>query len=265
MIHKNLEFLSPCIGVVVDGFDLSQGLTKSEINIVYDLLLAHKVIFFRNQTLNTAEQEKLATCFSLPKVNTPEMAPDLSKARLIEAKADKHKHTWHTDRSWTFTPPTGAILHAIDVPECGGDTIWSNTEAAYYSLPHDTQKRISSLRVIHDNQTDLSRKGIIHPTVTHPLVRVHPDTKRLALWPSYNVDMHVEGFSAEESAALLLELHSQITKPEFQVRYRWKKGDVAFWDNRCTLHYAVKDYSDYPRRMRRVLVNRNEIPKAYFG
>lgn len=255
-----IEPISPVIGAVVHGVNLSSNLSGECIDALYSALLRYKVIFFRDQVLDAAAQVRFAQRFGTVD-GQPGPANRVSNPVLkLEAARDVHPHTWHTDTSWSGVPPMGAVLRAVDVPLIGGDTIWADGVAAFDNLPRDLKRTMVELNVFHDNQVDLVRKGIVYPTVLHPLVRTHPDTGRPALWPSYNVDMRVQGLSAADGQRLLRDVYDEITRPEHQVRFRWSVGAVAFWDNRCTLHYAVKDYGPYPRHMERVLVNRGEVP-----
>ena len=173
------------------------------------------------------------------------------------------ENIWHSDVSWREVPSLGSVLRARAVPEVGGDTLWSDMEAAYQGLPDDLKERIDGLRAIHDfsqsfgfgltpEQLEESRKKF--PPAEHPVVRTHPRTGRKSIYVNGIFTSHVVGMEPEESDALLRRLFQEARVPEYQCRFRWEPNSIAFWDNRAVQHYASSDYWPQKRVMERVTV-----------
>jgi taurine dioxygenase len=168
---------------------------------------------------------------------------------------------WHRDRTYLEAPPQGSILQCVQRPELGGDTCWASMYAAYDALSPTMQRFIDGLSARHgiDRLASYSKKVSdtlgdrlkSWPSTIHPLVEVHPDTGRKALNVNANWTAEIVGMTQPESEALLTFLFDHVKSPEFHVRYSWQVNDVAFWDNRCCLHYAVADYTSR-RIMKRV-------------
>lgn len=251
--------LTPQIGAVLEGVDLVS-MDQEFANKIYALLLKYKVLFFQGQRMNSVQHMSLGRHFENDLSSRDEIIAGIPKMQIIASKGSDQINSWHTDRSWIPKPPMGAILQAINIPEVGGDTIWVDTEAAFSALSPEKQVYYSKLSVIHDGTLESKKKRIKATKVTQPLVRKHPDTGKPSLWASYNIPMKVSGVEKRESESILQEVFERILQPEFQVRYRWGENDIAFWDNRCTIHYAVHDYGDFPRKMRRLLIDRQEEP-----
>jgi taurine dioxygenase len=151
-----------------------------------------------------------------------------------------------TSVSPSRTGPPWSILRAVTLPEFGGDTSWADSQAAYASLSEPVRELADQLVAVHDGTvvTDL-------PPVEHPVVRVHPETGRKGLFVNPGFTTHIAGVSDAESRGILDLLYAHLTKPEHTIRHRWSPGDVGFWDNRSTAHYANRDYTDQ-RVMRRI-------------
>jgi alkyl sulfatase len=260
--------LTPVIGAELRDIDLGENLDARTIANLRALLVERKVLFFRDQTtMDTEAQARFARCFGplTPGHPTRQAAGDTPFAFDIEGgRADY----WHTDVTYVDRPPMASILRAVEVPTCGGDTIWANTEAGYERMPGELARLADSLRVIHSNAYDYAkiyrndldqaaRAAMDEFTSTvfeteHPLVRVHPESGRRSLLLG-GFARHIIAMPAPVSTDLLRVFQSYVLRPEHQVRWRWQPGDVAMWDNRSTQHYAVKDYDSY-RRMQRVTV-----------
>ena len=180
---------------------------------------------------------------------------------------------WHTDVTFMRRPPLGSILRAVVVPPAGGDTLWSDQQAAFESLSPALQEFLSTLTAVHDGRRTFGgfldaghviewegeRLASLDPT-EHPVVRTHPETGRRSLFVNPQFTSHLVGLSARHSEALLDQLYRHMTVPEHTVRHRWRPGDVAFWDNRATMHYATLDYGDAARVMHRVTL-RGDRPR----
>ncbi|MBF6031599.1 TauD/TfdA family dioxygenase [Pseudomonas sp. P115] len=260
--------LEPTIGAEIDGIDLRQPLTQALRDELRHLLLKHKVLFFRDQAINTEQQIAFAKEFGELYVHptTQQNDPTLPQAHLIEAQDERKLYgprisgRWHTDTSWLLQPTLGAVLRAVDLPEVGGDTLWADAGAVYRALPDELRAEIDSLHVVHDFKKSLDKVGYDYPILAHPLVRTHPETGEDGLFINFSQNPSVIGWTPQQSKQLIDRLLLEFNKPEHQVRFKWRPGSVAFWDNRSTLHYPVYNYGDYPRRMERVLIAYDDIP-----
>jgi taurine dioxygenase len=266
--------LAGALGADVHGIDLTQPLTTETANVIRRGLLEHLVLFFREQEMLTLEQHMaLAKHFGDPEP-TPFFRPgvDTPAGLLILDQTDpagSEAAHFHADNTFRPVPPLGAILQAHLIPETGGDTCFASMYAAYDGLSRRMQTYLDGLEAFHSYaqmMERLSRKGLVkpglslsdYPPVKHPVVACHPETGRKLLFVNYNWTTHIDGVSADESAAILNYLYEHIKSPEFQCRLRWNKGDVVFWDNRVTQHYAVPDYKE-----RRLIHRISILPRAH--
>lgn len=259
------------IGAEVRGVDLrnpSEGLVKE----IEDLLHEHLVLFFHDQDLTPAQHVALGRCFgNLHLHSVAATHPDHPEIILLDndEKRPPSIDAWHTDVTMDAEPPMGSILRAVEVPGVGGDTIWASMYAAYEALPKAMQAMLGDLVAVHhypdsfrtsvtrqqDGYAKLERYDKDHQPVEHPMVRTHPVTGRKALFVNSTFTKSIKGVGRKESRAILDMLeHHVATRPEFQVRFKWERHSVAFWDNRCTQHYAVADYFPQVRRMQRVTI-----------
>ena len=260
--------LEPTIGAEIAGIDLRQPLTPALRDELRQLLLTHKVLFFRDQAIDTEQQIAFAKEFGELYVHptTQQNDPTLPQAHLIEAQDERKLYgprisgRWHTDTSWLLQPTLGAVLRAVDLPEVGGDTLWADAGAVYRALPDELRAEIDHLHVVHDFKKALDKVGYDYPILAHPLVRTHPETGEDGLFINFSQNPSVIGWTPQQSKQLVDRLLLEFNKPEHQVRFKWRPGSVAFWDNRSTLHYPVYNYGDYPRRMERVLIAYDDIP-----
>ncbi|MCB1005469.1 MAG: TauD/TfdA family dioxygenase, partial [Acidimicrobiales bacterium] len=170
---------------------------------------------------------------------------------------------WHADVTWRECPSMGAVLHAIQVPPTGGDTLFCDMGAVYEGLDADTRARIDDLVAVHDfmqvfgHQVPDADKPAMrerYPTVEHPVVRTHPETGRRTLFVNRVFTSHIVGMDRDDSAALLDRLCRQADYPEYQCRFQWTPDAVAFWDNRAVQHYAASDYWPDVRIMERASI-----------
>ena len=258
--------LQPTIGAEIEGIDLSRPLTIEQRDALKSAVLDYKVLFFRDQTLDNAGQAAFAGQFG-PLYTHPstsrdsKIAPIHRIAAVDAAKYEKRIHrdvlpgdAYHSDTSWRLVPTWGAVLRAITLPEVGGDTIWVDANLAYEGLSAEIKERIEDLHVTHDFREALVRAGHDYPIVAHRLVRTHRETGKKILWVNYTQRPQILGVELSESRALLEEIVRQYKRPEFQVRFSWRPGSVAFWDNRAAVHYAVRNYGNFPRLLERVLI-----------
>ncbi len=197
----------------------------------------------------------------------------------VESRDGYAASSWHTDVTFSLDYPEASILRAITIPEAGGDTLWANTAAAYQELPASLKTLVDDLRAIHSSAYDYANMFVgaskariekyrseftstIYET-EHPLVRVHPETGERTLVTGHFVKSIV-GLNTADSQRILGILQDHITKPENTVRWRWRAGDVAIWDNRATRHRAIADFGQQPRHLRRATI-RGSIPVGIDG
>ncbi|MGW5817910.1 TauD/TfdA dioxygenase family protein [Streptomyces noursei] len=271
------------IGAEIGGIDLASDLPQDTITAIRTALVAHKVVFFRGQhALDGPTQERLARRFGTPTTAYPTL-PSLDGAPAIldldYQNSPLRADFWHADVTFIQRPPLGSILRAVSLPPYGGDTVWANTATAYTALPKELRTLADNLWAVHANtpdnaptrsSDDSAQARTMRETFTarsfiteHPVVRVHPETGERLLLLSKFIRRFV-GWTPENSQPLLKLLRTYIPLPEHAVRWRWAQGDVAFWDNRSTEHYAVRDYDPHPRRMQRITLA-GDVPVSVQG
>jgi alpha-ketoglutarate-dependent taurine dioxygenase len=270
------------LGAEIRNVKLSGALPDATVTAINQLLLRHKVIFFRDQDhLDDAEQERFAIRLGnlVPHPTVGALTGTSSILELDSSRGGGRADQWHTDVTFVDAYPKFSVLRGVVIPAFGGDTIWSNTAAAYDALPAALKKLADELWTVHSNAydyaavrskaTDADRKyydevftGTIYET-EHPVVRVHPETNERTLLLGNFVQRFV-GYSKSDGQKLFDLFQSHITAPENTVRWRWQAGDVAIWDNRATQHYAVNDYGDQHRIVRRATVD-GEVPVSVDG
>ena len=257
--------LQPTIGAEIAGVDLSRPISDGLRDAIRAAVLKHKVVFFRDQSLTDEQQAAFAARFGpLYTHPSPRRHDNISQLHRIAAEDFKLQDLtpdptsvesgYHTDTSWRLVPTWGAVLRAVTLPEVGGDTVWVDANLAYENLPDDLKARLEGLHVTHDFRRSLNNNGYDYPIVAHPIVRTHRETGDKTLWVNFTQRPHIIGLDIADSKALLNQILHQYKKPEHQVRVSWKPGSVAFWDNRAAVHYAVRNYGDFPRVMQRVLI-----------
>ncbi|TFV59480.1 TauD/TfdA family dioxygenase [Mycobacterium sp. PS03-16] len=270
------------IGARIDGVRLGGGLDAGTVTAINAALLAHKVIFFRDQHhLDDDGQLAFARLLGTPTTAHPTVTSRGHRILPIDSRYDK-ANSWHTDVTFVDRIPKASVLRAVTLPEYGGTTTWASTEVAYDRLPPPLRALVENLWAVHTNQFDYAadydgRREALAATereyreefvseyyeTEHPVVRVHPETGRKVLLLGHFVKQFV-GLGAAESATLLALLQNRVTKLENTVRWTWAPGDIAIWDNRATQHYAVADYDDQYRRLSRVTLA-GDIPVDVFG
>jgi len=245
---------------------------------ILEQLEANLFLVFREQFLTHGEQVALAHTLGEPTPAHPVVPGHPDHPEILEldgAKGGKNAQ-WHTDVTFSPTPPAASVLVADELPPVGGDTLWADMRGSYEGLSPILRDALSQLEAVHritplaywgvPHDTAMSREDALEllenakkvPPVIHPVVRVHPSTGRPSLFVNPGFTSHIVGLSSLESEALLGLLFAHSIQPEFIVRHQWKPGDVVLWDNRATMHYACDDYGDAPRRMRRVTIRGSE-------
>ena len=269
----DIEPLTPRIGAVLEGVDLADQLDDDTVSTIRKALLDHRVVFFRNQRLDSAGQIAFARRLGAltnahPTLPAIEGTPELFD---LDSSTGASANHWHTDVTFIERPPTFSVLRSVIIPPVGGDTMWANTVAGYCDLRSDLRTLADSLRAVHSNGNDYGRPDVaardgslsderlahlktfvstVYET-EHPVVRMHPETNEPALLLG-GFAQRLVGHPTNESVDILRTLQSYVTRPENTVRWRWRPGDVVVWDNRSTQHYAVADYAPQRRRVQRV-------------
>jgi len=268
------------IGAEVRGVRLSGEIDELTLDALNTALLRHKVLFFRDQTIDDREQEEFARRLGTPVAHPTVPVADGSRYLLeLDSREGYAASSWHTDVTFVPSYPKASILRAIEVPDAGGDTLWANTATAYEELPDALKILVDNLRAVHTNLYDYAatfgsfakeqienHKAVFASTVyetEHPVVRVHPETGERTLIVGHFIKSFV-GFNGADSQRLLQILQDHVTKPENTVRWRWRKGDVAIWDNRATQHRAIADFGLQRRKLRRVTID-GDLPVGIDG
>jgi alpha-ketoglutarate-dependent taurine dioxygenase len=261
--------LQPTIGAEISGVDLSQPLSDAVRDQIKAAILEYKVVFFRDQDLDRDQHAAFAAQFgplyTHPSVNKPYSDKVPAIHQISATDAAKHEKSaarlkaegwdpYHSDTSWRLVPTWGAVLRAVTLPDAGGDTIWVDAGLAYDGLDDDVKERLDGLFVTHDFRPALVANGYDYPIVAHPIVRTHRETGKKILWVNFSQHPTIVGLDNAEARDLLTTILDQYRKPEYQVRFSWRPGSVAFWDNRAAVHYAVRNYGDFPRLLERILI-----------
>ncbi|WP_147200103.1 taurine dioxygenase [Pantoea sp. CCBC3-3-1] len=267
-----IKALGPYIGAQVSDVDLSRPLSDAQFEQLYHALIRNQVLFFRNQPLTPQQQRALAARFGDLHIHPVyPHAPDVEEIIVLDTHDDNppDNDNWHTDVTFIDTPPAGAILAAKQLPETGGDTLWASGIAAYEALSAPFKVLLNGLQAEHDftksfqefkyrkSEEEHARWKLAvekNPPLQHPVIRTHPVSGKQALFVNEGFTTRIVDLSQKESDALLTFLFAHITKPEFQVRWRWQENDVAIWDNRVTQHYANADYLPARRIMHRATI-----------
>ncbi|WAM17974.1 TauD/TfdA dioxygenase family protein [Rhodococcus sp. JS3073] len=261
--------VTPTIGAEVSGIRLTGGLPDETMSELRRALLEWKVLFFRDQNIERTEHRAFAERWgSLEqhpffKYTHPGQTETDVATLAKDAMTGGVENNWHNDVTWHAFPSFAAVLRAVEVPPVGGDTLWSDTGAAYDLLPATIRERIDTLVAEHDWINSFGKHmppdtvemlRLQFPAVQHPVVRVIPETGRRVLFVNLSFTQRIVGMSPTESDELLRMLYRHVQRPEFQVRLRWQPNTVAFWDNRACQHYAASDYFPARRVMERISI-----------
>jgi taurine dioxygenase len=265
--HIEVRRIAGALGAEVGGVDIARPLGDEVIAEVRQALLEHLVIFFRGQTLTPPEQLAFARRFGEP-VEYPQLkglpeCPLITPVIKLEHERVNFGGIWHSDTTYLECPPMASMLYAVELPPCGGDTLFANQYLAYDALSEGLKQALAGLIGINSSlKADASRTredrlraaGVEHKVLVgeHPVVRTHPETGRKALYVNVGHTAQFKGWTEEESRPLLDYLFRHQVQAEFTCRFRWEPGALAFWDNRCAQHYPVNDYHGYRRVMHRV-------------
>ena len=270
----NIKPFAPNLGAVITNVDLSNDINDVELKGIRDAFHKFQVLFFQNQSEISPENHiKLGRCFG--DLHIHPAAPKMKNyPQIFEINTDKNSkiangaEDFHSDVSCDIEPPLGTMLQLHILPECGGDTMFANMYMAYEALSNPMQKFLSDLKASHESEhfysgryktESNSESKTEYPSAIHPVIRTHPETGKKAIFVNKFFTTRILGLEPQESKFILDFLFSHIEKTEFQIRYRWNKNDMAFWDNRCTIHKALWDYFPHERKGRRVTI-KGDIP-----
>ena len=249
--------LTAALGAEITGLPL-RNLAPGQVDYIRALLHEHLVLFFPGQFLDIDAHVALGEHFG-PLDSHPNLANPFTQHPQVFELAASHggvADEWHSDISFSPNPAVMSILNMIECPPVGGDTLWASTYAAYDALSEPLQELCAGLTALHD----AAPHGNPEMTAIHPVVRVHPVSKRRALFVNQHFTRRLVELSHDESRLLLDYLVNWIASPRFTLRYRWQQGTIAIWDNRCTQHFVVSDFSEQ-RVIQRVTVMGDE-PEA---
>lgn len=273
--------LTPAVGAEIAQIDISAGVDDETIQDVHSALMAHGVVFFRDQDISAVEQRDFAARFGrlrqakrsafLVEDGVPEM-----HVLINDKDRPPNVNHYHSDGIFRTEPEFASILRAVECPQSGGDTIFVGMQAAYDALSDDLKNYLADKEAVNDfmklhgspkkarswegdnfERMDASRRA--NPPVAHPMVKTHPVTGRKSLYISESFTASVVGLGDDESNGLLNMLNRHCARPEFQCRFHWQPNSMALWDNRATMHYAVADYWPERRLMNRVTIETDEI------
>ncbi|MFB8272697.1 TauD/TfdA dioxygenase family protein [Streptomyces sp. NPDC055955] len=268
------------LGAVLSGVRLGGDLPPATVAAVRSALLRHKVVFFRGQDhLDEDSHEAFGRLLGTPVAHPTVPSADGRYSFPIDSDHGGRANQWHTDVTFVPAYPAFSILRAVTVPPYGGNTLWANTATAYTHLPESLRALADGLRAVHSNDYDYAAlrpdavpeqlerfREVFASTkflTEHPVVRVHPETGERVLLLG-NFVQRVVGLTGRDSRALVDLFQSHVERPENTVRWQWRAGDVAIWDNRATQHYGVDDSDDHERKLRRVTID-GDVPVGVDG
>src|SRR5438477_2225891 len=265
-----VERLGARLGAQIHGLDLKQGMSPEIFRAFEAALVEHKVLVLRDQALTTAEHVAVSRLFGELEVHPMRPRGEFPEILVLDNDKDNpvlSTDVWHSDTTFRKNPTKYTILRCQIIPKVGGDTLWSDMEAAYEGLSSLFRKMIDGLRAVHDfknfrvlytrsdeDQAKLRRMEELFPNPSHPVVRTHPVNGRRSIYVNPQFTLHIEGLAPAESRAILDVLFAQAQVPDYQFRLRWAPDTIVFWDNRSTQHYAANDYYPERRRMERTAV-----------
>jgi taurine dioxygenase len=261
--------IAGALGAEIAGVDLSRDLDDETVAALRRAWLQHLVLFFRDQDLPPAHFLAFARRFGepieYPFVKGLDEFPEIIPVLKLETERVNFGGIWHSDTAYLDVPPMASMLVARDVPPAGCDTEFANMYLAYETLSDGMKRLLDGLvavnssaaadvsRTREDRLKDSARADAKREyTAAHPVVRVHPETGRRALYVNVAHTVRFEGMTQEESAPLLQYLYRHQVRAELTCRFRWSPGSLAFWDNRCAQHNAINDYHGHRRLLHRI-------------
>jgi taurine dioxygenase len=266
------------LGAEISGVDLSKPLDDTLFAEMRQAWIEHLVVFFRDQDLSPAQflafARRVGTPIEYPFVKGLAEYPEIIPVLKLAHEKINFGGIWHSDTAYLEAPPMASMLIAREVPPAGGDTEFANMYRAYETLSDGMRHLLDGLVAVNssanadvsrtredrlkDSARDDARKEYV---ATHPVVRVHPETGRRALYVNIAHTVRFEGMTNEESAPILDYLYRWQVRPELTCRFRWEPGSIALWDNRCAQHNAINDYPGHRRLMHRITLA-GDTPKG---
>jgi taurine dioxygenase len=262
--------LSAGLGAEVSGVDLSKPVDDATFREIEQAWRDHLLLLFRGQPLTHEQHIAFSVRFgplddhaAIPKFRDPQYHHILPVTNQeIGGRKQPVGRQWHSDLSTTLRPARGSLLRSEVIPPVGGDTMFTNMYLAYDTLSDKMKEIVEPLEAIHDmtvarhsrgrDPADLAEVRRRNPPVAHPMVRVHPETGKKALYVSEMTTTGIIGMTDEEADSLLGFLYRHCVQPEFTYRHKWQVHDLLAWDNRCTMHLALSDYDiEIPRKLYR--------------
>ncbi|MGI9384102.1 MAG: TauD/TfdA dioxygenase family protein [Methyloligellaceae bacterium] len=277
MTYEAIEVvpLTGAMGAEVRGVDLSETLSNQVKSEIHQAFLDHLMIFFRGQTLEPEGHVEIARQFGKPAIypflKGLDGTPEVNVLLKTEADTVNFGGVWHSDTTYKDCPDLGTLLYAREVPAAGGDTLFANMYMAYETLSDGMKAMIDGLVAINNSDKSYAggrsaslqkiegMKGDLKDRIEmleseHPVVRTHPETGRKGLYVNPAHTLCFKDMTVEESKPLIDYLCAHAVQPEFTCRLRWQPATLAIWDNRCTQHFAVNDYSGHRRLMHRITI-----------
>jgi taurine dioxygenase len=269
--------LSDILGAEITGIDLAKPINDETFAKVHQAHLDYLVIVFRDQNLDPQQQSDFAERFG-PLIEFPAThlaVPGHPCVTMISTKREKGAFIglpdagvmWHSDQSFTETPSLGSMLFALEVPDTGGDTGFANLYAAYDALPAELRRVVEDrtavfftgrLRKDRPDSGQYKDEQRYRPPCSHPIIRTHPESGRKSIFTNQQHTISIDGLPEDEGRDILERLVAHCTREEFVYWHRWRKGDLTFWDNRCTVHKADLSRMDdptYVRHMHRTMIS----------
>jgi alpha-ketoglutarate-dependent taurine dioxygenase len=279
--HIDVTQVGGAIGAIIGGIRIGGDVDPDAIAELRGALLSHKVVFLRDQQ-HATDADQLAFAELLGSVTKPHPTVSGDGKAVLPIDSERGKaNSWHTDVTFVDRVPAISVLRAITLPPYGGTTVWANTAEAYRRLHPALKALVAELRAVHSNLYDYAaerpqiggidvkqehyRQEFAHLEfeTEHPVVRIHPETGEPTLLLGHFVRSFV-GLSTTDFNELFSVLQRHVTRLENTVRWTWRDGDIAIWDNRATQHYAVADYGDLPRLLHRITIA-GDIPIGISG
>jgi taurine dioxygenase len=266
--HIEIRPYAPNLGAEVRGIDLADGLTDDQLEEVHHAFLENQVLFFKDQSpippeTHIAIGRMFGELHFHPAAPGMEGFPEIFEIHAHAGSKIANGEFWHSDVSCDEVPPLGTMLQIHILPECGGDTMFADSYAAWDALSAPLKGMLEGLHALHESEhiyrgrysdRGTNDAGKVYPSAVHPIARTHPETGRKALYVNRGFTTGIAELESDESEALLDFLLDHSEKVEVQIRFRWEKNDMAFWDNRCVMHRALWDYWPAERKGNRVTI-----------
>jgi taurine dioxygenase len=271
--HIRVAPLSAHVGAEIDGVDLTAPVSDQTMTEIRHAFGEYGVVFFRDLPLTPEQHVAFAERFAPIDINrffaTVPGYPMIAEVRKEPEQIRNIGGGWHTDHSYDEAPALGSMLYAREVPQTGGDTLFASMYAAHDALSDGLKATLETLRACHSSRhvfgaEAMARRGDLNGRIgnpelatqdaIHPVVIRHPQTGRKALYVNPGFTLRFEGWTDEESRALLEYLYRHAVRPEFTCRFRWREGSLALWDNRSTWHFALNDYHGERRLLHRITI-----------